>query len=251
MNALHPTIYRLLLTIILLCPAAAQAEVSDPDGIFIEANAHYAAEEYAEAITLYETLAANGAHSAAVHFNLGNAYFKTGDTGRAIHHFSKAQVLAPGDPDIARNLRFVRDFKQVPEPARPWWQVWALQLHVDNWFWLASGSFWLLAFALVIFPLWRGLRSLRWVGAAIGSVGLVTALLGLAGYHFMANDIIILPKEIELRAAPTTASPGSDIAQAGERATIIEDRGEYLLVALATGERSGWLKRGEVGRIWD
>lgn len=244
------TSFILLLAVLpLLSPL--NAALSDPEGVFAEANAHYAAKDYAGAIQQYETLVDNAHTTAAVHFNLGNAYFKQGDTGPAIYHYLKAQALAPSDPDTAANLRFVRDFKEVPAIQRPWWQVWALQLHVDAWFWLASGSFWLAVASIVLLPLWKPLVTIRWPGAVFGGLCLLLSLPGLAGYHFMANEVVILPGEVRLRAAPARESPGSDKAKGGEIANILEDKGDYLLVSMDGGKRSGWLLSEEAGKVWD
>ncbi|HNU77225.1 MAG TPA: hypothetical protein PKM75_02565, partial [Prolixibacteraceae bacterium] len=44
-----------------------------------EANKHYTDQEFDRAAEKYEQILASGKESAEVYFNLGNAYFKTGD----------------------------------------------------------------------------------------------------------------------------------------------------------------------------
>ncbi len=46
--------------------------------------------------------------TAALFYNLGNAYYKQGDHGRAILNYRRAQQLAPRDPDIEANLALAR-----------------------------------------------------------------------------------------------------------------------------------------------
>src|SRR5262245_59003220 len=85
--------------------AAAEREPSH----FEQANRLYEEGKYTEAICLYEATVRAGRHSPGVFFNLGNAYFKSGELGRAIYNFRRAEALAPRDPDIQANLRFARE----------------------------------------------------------------------------------------------------------------------------------------------
>ena len=50
-----------------------------------------------------------GAASPAVYFNLGNAFFKQGQIGRAIAAYHSAQTVDPRDPDVRANLGFARE----------------------------------------------------------------------------------------------------------------------------------------------
>src|SRR5262249_60282743 len=75
---------------------------------------------YAAPAAEHERLLASGVASANPYFNLGNAYLKAGQTGRAILAYERARRLAPGDPDLRANLTFARSPEATPEPA-PWW----------------------------------------------------------------------------------------------------------------------------------
>jgi len=61
---------------------------------------------------LYEQLASQGLaqdkESAEIYYNLGNAYFRNNQTGKAILNYERALLLDPGDRDIRHNLRFAR-----------------------------------------------------------------------------------------------------------------------------------------------
>src|SRR6185369_14959299 len=76
---------------------------------FDQSNRLYEEGKYNEAIAGYESLLKSGKASTAILFNLGNAYFKSGQLGRAIYNFRRAEAVAPRDPDIQANLRFARD----------------------------------------------------------------------------------------------------------------------------------------------
>src|SRR5689334_19162351 len=75
---------------------------------FEEANKLYEQGKYAEAAAAYENLAPAHNGSPALYYNLGNAWFKAGQNGRAIAAYRKAEMLSPRDPNLRFNLNFVR-----------------------------------------------------------------------------------------------------------------------------------------------
>lgn len=72
-------------------------------------DAPRAAQLYRESVAGFEALRAAGVRNAALEFNLGNAYFRLGDLGRAIVHLRRAAELAPRDARIAANLSYARE----------------------------------------------------------------------------------------------------------------------------------------------
>ncbi len=55
----------------------------------------YQAEKFAEATQAYQELVTVGVKNSDIFYNLGNAYFKQGDLGRAIVNYRRAKLLAP------------------------------------------------------------------------------------------------------------------------------------------------------------
>ena len=76
------------------------------------ASEAYRSEDYKKSIQLYEQVVAQqiseGKESAEIYYNLGNAYFRNGQTAKAILNYERALLLSPGDSDIRHNLRFAR-----------------------------------------------------------------------------------------------------------------------------------------------
>lgn len=72
----------------------------------------YRGEDYKKSIELYEQVVAQGLsehkESATIYYNLGNAYFRNGETAKAILNYERALLLNPNDGDIKHNLRFAR-----------------------------------------------------------------------------------------------------------------------------------------------
>lgn len=87
-----------------------RADASRNQGeILVAANGAYEQGDYAAAIGNYRKLIDKGAASGKVHFNLGNAYLRHGELGRAIAHFRRGRNLLPRDEDIRANLTFARE----------------------------------------------------------------------------------------------------------------------------------------------
>ena len=64
---------------------------------------------YHQAAADFETLIAAGLRNPALEYNLGNTYFRLGNLGRAILHYRRAKLLAPGDNAIEANLAYARN----------------------------------------------------------------------------------------------------------------------------------------------
>ena len=72
------------------------------------ANGRFERGELAEAVQLYESLVAGGYGGAALYYNLGNAYLESGDFGRAIANYLRAEEVSPRNRDIEANLGLAR-----------------------------------------------------------------------------------------------------------------------------------------------
>ena len=64
--------------------------------------------DFASAVDLYEEILKSGFASDRLYYNLGNAYFKSGDYTRAILNYERALLLNPGGADIKYNLKIAR-----------------------------------------------------------------------------------------------------------------------------------------------
>ncbi|MBR2266051.1 MAG: tetratricopeptide repeat protein, partial [Paludibacteraceae bacterium] len=72
-----------------------------------EANQLYADGNYQDAIAAYEAIIAE-TPSAEAYYNLGNAYFKTGEVALSILAYERSLRLRPHDKDTQHNLQFAQ-----------------------------------------------------------------------------------------------------------------------------------------------
>ena len=85
-------------------PVASVA--AEKDG-FARGNQFYAAGKYAESAAAYEAQVKRGEDSANLFYNLGDAYYRLGNRGRAILNYRRALALEPSHAEAAANLAFV------------------------------------------------------------------------------------------------------------------------------------------------
>src|SRR5262245_51415443 len=79
--------------------------------------------DYRESADLLESVLADGFRNGAVYYNLGNAYYRAGEYGRAIAAYRKAKPYRPRDSYLEANLRQVLSVApgRLPEPSPAWW----------------------------------------------------------------------------------------------------------------------------------
>ena len=73
---------------------------------FQEGNEAYNNKDFKTAIKLYENCVNQGVANPILFFNLGNAYFKNENLGKAILWYERALRLEPNNEDIIHNLAF-------------------------------------------------------------------------------------------------------------------------------------------------
>jgi tetratricopeptide (TPR) repeat protein len=86
-------------------------------------------EEFRESAYVLESMVDDGFRNGAVYYNLGNAYYRAGEFGRAILNYRKAKPFRPRDPLLEANLQQARLASpgKLAQPPKPWW------LHVLFW----------------------------------------------------------------------------------------------------------------------
>lgn len=72
------------------------------------ADSAYNKNNFEEAAMLYSKVIENEGLSAGILYNLGNAYYKLGKDGEAMVCYERAKKLDPSNPQINRNLDFLR-----------------------------------------------------------------------------------------------------------------------------------------------
>jgi hypothetical protein len=224
----------------------------NPVSKYNEGNQLYARKDYAAAALAYED-ALKAGPSAAVHFNLGNALFKSGRIGPAIVHYRRARYLTPRDADIAANLNFARAYRV--DKTLTGQSPWSRGLD-DAFHWLSrreaaivSAVFFALCGSFVAAWIVR-----RWpvLMVAASICGAVT-LYGLVSQQVWASDVGARPAVVVVPEVNALSGPSEEYKQIllvhdGTEVRIREARGDYLLVQMPGG--GGWVPKGAVERVY-
>lgn len=238
----------LLLFFLSTLTALAQTEVS-PTEAMLRANQQYEAGQYAAAVEIYEAILAAGLHNSDLYYNLGNAYFKQGELGRAILNYRRAQRLSPRDGDIAANLDFAR--RQAADRLEASDGTLA-NLSQATAAWLTLNEAVVLAlfvwvlicyFAVLAILLPRPRRIFNWT---MGGLALLL-LLGAASIgNRLYNEWQYPPAVVVARQIDITSGPGSAdqyvvnfTLHAGAEVRLLESRPGWRRVALP-GDLQGW-----------
>src|SRR5437773_9342765 len=119
------------------------------DAEFAKANQEFAQGHFKEAITGYEALIRSGQWSANVFYDLGNAYFRTGDFGRAILNYERALAMEQHHPEATANLQIARDEAHALELQQSWPDRYLRFASINQYSITAVVAFWIGVFCLI------------------------------------------------------------------------------------------------------
>ena len=127
----------------------ASAAFAQSDAEFAKANQDFAQGHFKEAVAGYEALVRAGEWNANLFYDLGNAYFRTRDFGRAILNYERALALDRHHPEATANLHIARDESRALE-LQPTRLERYLQFASINQYTIAAAvAFWLGIFGMV------------------------------------------------------------------------------------------------------
>ena len=211
---------------------------------FNDANQLFEQGKYSEAIVGYEKIIQTGTVSVPVYFNLGNAFLKSGQVGRAIVAYRNAERLSPRDPDVRANLQFARDQTGGgTSPSRDRWKNWITKLTLNEWAVFASlvVSLWFLFLAARQWKReWK--NSFRVVNAVLGLSGALLILCLLAAFRYKSEQsFVCVVREAVVRLGPFDESPSAFTLRDGIEVTVLDKKDDWLQVS-APSQRTGWLQ---------
>ena len=246
-----------VIALLLALPLGAQAAESYPDSLWKAGVEAYSAGQWAEALQDWSDVAATGLRSKELYYNLGNAYFKTGETAQAVLNYERALRLDPSDADVRYNLEFARAMTQdrideVPEfILKTWIRKIGYWMSSDAWA-VLSLVFLALTLALVLLFLLGPTAGMRRTGFF---AGIATLLLSLAAFGFARSqkaDAERHDEAIVMRpVSSVTSSPSSDAAKSlfilheGTKVKVLDEVSGYKDIELADGRR-GWIASGDI-----
>jgi len=241
-------------------PVKASSQFAEANSLFDQANAKalknpaQAQSFYQSAILKYQRLVDTGlVDSAELYSNLGNAYFFSGDHGRAVLNYQRALMIDPLQDDVRHNLDYARSLTvdELPQSstqqithALTFWHRWPFAARATL-FGVAHAGMWVML-ALLFY------RRLRWHFASISiafGISLVFGCSLLVSQQAWDNPVdgVVLDHEVIARQGNGYIydSAFTSSLHAGTEFTLIDQRGEWYHAKLLDGTTC-WLPKKSV-----
>lgn len=218
------------------------------DDIFERGNTAYSEGRLEEAITSYRQLLDSGVKSAPVYYNLGNAYFHAGNTGRAVLSFECALASVAGYPPAVRGLEAVeastgRTLGLPPGYRSPWRRpdAWQRRLVAQ-----VALVFWWLFWGILLRAMWRPLPRARFLASVF--LTLAVMFMALTGVLARLPGAGVVVDDVPLRFGPDLRDVERTLLHAGDRISLGRREGAWVLVETASGLR-GWMSHADVAEV--
>jgi tetratricopeptide (TPR) repeat protein len=223
--------------------AGTSTLLAQPSTQFAKANQEYAAGDFKAAVEDYEQLVRSGERTANLFYDLGNAYFRSNDFGRAILNYERALALDPRHPEAAANLRIARDEARALElmPAK-------LELlfgfaSANQFAVTAAIAFWVGLFSIVAFAFSQRRRN---GAAALAIFSLLVFAVAVSGAYQLDHGksgsgwAIVTGQNVEARLATADTAHTVLALPPGSEIKIASQRGDWVYALLPNNLR-GWM----------
>jgi tetratricopeptide (TPR) repeat protein len=227
----------------LLCAVSTSSAFAQLDSDFAKANQDYAQGNFKEAISGYETLVGSGQWGANLFYDLGNAYFRTGDFGRAILNYERALALERHHPEATANLQIARDEARALEMQQSLPERYLQFASINQYSIAAAVAFWVGVFCIVRLIFARR-RSAATIALSILSL-FIFAIATLAIYGLDRGSkgralAIVTGQDVQARLATADTANSVLALPPGSEVKILSTRGEWVYAVLPNNLR-GWL----------
>ena len=236
---------------------SASAAVSPADSLWTEGVEAYADGLWTDAAGCWQTLEDEGYISSTLSYNLGNAYFKSGDIACAIIHYERALKADPSFADARNNLEYANSLVQdridvVPEfILEAWGRSACYSLNSDVWAVLSLIFFAAFCLLAVTFLLSDGKRRRRSFYGGI--IALIIFLLALDFANWQRTEFgkkdaaIVMAPVSPVKNSPAGGTSAKDlfILHEGVKVKVLDNVGQYSNIELSDG-RQGWIKTSEI-----
>ena len=198
-----------------LLQSAIPGPVKGQEDLFQQGNQLYQEGDFPGALEAYQAVYEEGFESADLYYNLGNAFFKTGDLGRSILNYERALQLRPRNSDFRANLELARSL--TADEIEPLPRFWVISV-VSWWVNLLPRSG-LILMVLLSYLLGAGGLCIRilsrqpgrahlgtWIasGAGLALILMGSTLLAREGVLGDTHWGIILSEEVAVQSAPSS-----------------------------------------------
>mgnify|MGYP000483518177 CR=1 FL=1 len=224
--------------------------------LFKAGNEAYKAENYLEAVQIYDSLLSLNYESVDLYYNLGNSHYKQENLGLAILNYERAARLNPNDEDVQNNLNLAREavldkFETVPSSILK-----IIGMATMKFF---SPSTWAVMGIVFLFLMGGGVGLYFFTSQKRpGFVGGISFLI-LGGFSIamafsysqhLKNHVpaIIISDSSYVKSAPSETAEDVFILHEGTKAEVQDELEGWKKIRLIDG-KLGWIEGGDLEEI--
>lgn len=225
------------------------------------ANKLYSSEKYQEAIDMYEKILKNGEESAALYYNLGNAYYKMNEIAPAILNYERSLLRDPSNENAKFNLELSRS-KVVDKIdkvdtffLKSFINSTAESMSSNSWAWLSIITFiiFIVCVFLYVFARYRILKKTAFYA------GCFIFIISVFSFSFAKmqkdkitdkNYAIIFEDTVTVKGSPDESGTDLFLLHEGTKVkirTVFENK-EWYEIEIEDGN-TGWLKSDAIEKI--
>jgi hypothetical protein len=187
-------------------------------------------------------------YSASALYNTANAYARAGKPGLAVLNYERASLLAPGDPDVNANLRFVREAAHVAAEPRRFIDPLAAVARPAVVAWLGLAGVVMMGAGLLAGFLAPRRRRTRRAAMVAGAALVGFTLINAAVLWPQLHEAVILNAASPARASPVPMGDPLFVLPEAETVRITAERDDFLLIRTRAG-RTGWVSRANLAPV--
>ena len=222
-------------------------------------NQSYIDGDYAAAATAYQAIENRGYSSARLYYNMGNAYYKQGQIGRAILYYNRALVILPSMDDARHNLEIAEaqtkdNIAVVPEFfLNRYMRTLRSAISCSAWSVMSVAFFGVMLLFLLLFLLGSRIK-VRKAGfyGAVASLLMfvVVTIFGVSARNSIIDrpGAIVMSSAISVKSSPDRAATDLFVLHEGTKVEVSSEIDGWSEITIADGKK-GWTESAHLERI--
>lgn len=201
----------------------------------------------------FQLLVDSGIINGDLYYDLGNAYFQSGDLGQAIANYLRAQQLRPNDPRIEANLDHARTLvrPQVMQEGSDallqrlmfWHHGWPMQ-----WRLIIFAIMWIALWVFILIRIFRSYSGFLWMSGVTAILAItfgISTFMSITGTNSWRQGVLIHDEVVVRKGNADSFSPQFDEpVNQGLEFRVLEERPDWLHIELNNGQ-SGWIPKSD------
>lgn len=245
--------------LILVAILIAFTTLTRANDLFDDANEAYKEGNYLLAISLYDSLNKAGYESENLYFNLGNAFYKTGDIGSSRFYYEKAKRLAPYSEDLNYNLDSIivpstldRVSQAESKGVKSVFNGVILSKSRNFWSWSALVLI-TFGFLSLIYFFYSQKHLMKKIAFYTGISSLIIGITSLV-FSFAQKDVmtsadraIVMTASADVLSEPSENAQELFVLHEGTAVDIIDSNSEWIRVEV--DNKQGWMKLSNAWKV--